>query len=29
VTVAFVVESEQVVILRIFYGGRDWESDLR
>ena len=29
VTVAFAVEPEQVVILRIFYGGWDWESDLR
>ena len=28
VTVAFVVEAERVVILRIFYGGRDWEGDL-
>lgn len=27
-TVAFVV-NEQVTILRIFYGGRDWESALR
>lgn len=27
VTVAFAVEPEQVVILRIFYGGRDWEGD--
>ena len=29
VTVAFIVEPERVVILRIFYGGRDWEDDLR
>jgi toxin ParE1/3/4 len=29
VTVAFVVEAERVVILRIFYGGRDWEDDLQ
>ena len=28
VTIAFVVEPEHVVILRIFYGGRDWEGDL-
>ena len=28
-TVAFVVEPERVVILRIFYGGRDWEGDMR
>ena len=27
VTVAFVVEPERVVVLRIFYGGRDWEGD--
>jgi toxin ParE1/3/4 len=29
VTVAFAVEEERVVILRIFYGGRDWEVDWR
>ncbi|MHC2105681.1 MULTISPECIES: type II toxin-antitoxin system RelE/ParE family toxin [unclassified Methylobacterium] len=27
VTVAFTVEDRRVVILRIFYGGRDWEAD--
>ena len=27
VTVAFVVEPERVVILRIFYGGKDWKGD--
>lgn len=26
VTVAFTVESDRVVILRLFYGGRDWET---
>lgn len=25
VTVAFAVEAERVVVLRLFYGGRDWE----
>ena len=25
VTVAFTVEAERVVILRLFYGGRNWE----
>lgn len=25
-TIAFVVESDQVVIQRIFYGGRNWEA---
>ena len=29
VTVAFIVEPERVVILRIVYGGRNWERDLR
>ena len=29
VTVAFVVETERVVILRIFYGGRDWKGDMQ
>ena len=24
ITIAFIVESERVVILRIFYGGRNW-----
>jgi len=28
VTIAFIVEPKRVVILRIFYGGRDWEGDL-
>lgn len=28
VTVAFVVEPESVVILRIFHGGVDWEREL-
>ncbi|CAA2159767.1 hypothetical protein MBRA_04950 [Methylobacterium brachiatum] len=28
-TVAFTVEKHRVVILRIFYGGRDWEMDFR
>jgi len=27
-TIAFSVDTERVVILRIFYGGRDWEADL-
>ncbi|MCJ2143631.1 type II toxin-antitoxin system RelE/ParE family toxin [Methylobacterium sp. E-066] len=27
VTIAFMVEDHRVVILRIFYGGRDWEAD--
>lgn len=27
-SVAFVVEADQVVILRIFYGGANWERDL-
>ena len=26
VTVAFRVEADRVVILRLFYGGRDWET---
>lgn len=26
VTIAFKVEPERVVILRLFYGGRDWEA---
>lgn len=26
VTIAFIVEPERVVILRLFYGGRDWET---
>jgi toxin ParE1/3/4 len=29
VSVAFVVEGDRVVILRLFYGGRDWGEDLR
>ena len=28
VTVAFIVEAERVVILRIFYGGVDWVDEL-
>ena len=28
VSVAFVAEAERVVILRVFYGGADWESEL-
>ncbi|CCV03907.1 conserved exported hypothetical protein [Mesorhizobium metallidurans STM 2683] len=28
VTVAFIVESERVVILRVFYGGADWQEYL-
>lgn len=28
VTVAFLVRNEDVVILRLFYGGRDWEKQL-
>lgn len=28
VTVAFIVEPERVVLLRIFYGGVDWENEL-
>ncbi|WP_442581547.1 type II toxin-antitoxin system RelE/ParE family toxin [Mesorhizobium sp. ASY16-5R] len=27
VTVAFIVEPERVVILRVFYGGVDWENE--
>lgn len=27
VTIAFAVEADRVSILRIFYGGRDWEED--
>ena len=27
-TIAFTVEADRVTILRIFYGGRDWESVL-
>ena len=26
VTIAFMVEDDRVVILRLFYGGRDWEA---
>ncbi|WP_192249301.1 type II toxin-antitoxin system RelE/ParE family toxin [Mesorhizobium silamurunense] len=28
VTVAFIVEPERVVILRLFYGGANWSDDL-
>jgi toxin ParE1/3/4 len=28
VTIAFLVREEEVVILRFFYGGRDWEKQL-
>ena len=28
VTVAFIVETERVVVLRIFYGGVDWVDEL-
>jgi toxin ParE1/3/4 len=28
VTIAFLLEDDRVVVLRIFYGGRDWETDL-
>lgn len=28
VTVAFIVEPERVVVLRIFYGGIDWQAEL-
>ena len=28
VTIAFTVEPEWVTILRLMYGGRDWESNL-
>lgn len=28
VTIAFVIQTERVVILRLFYGGRDWEEVL-
>lgn len=29
VTVAFTVGTDDVMILRVFYGGRDWEGSLR
>jgi len=29
ITIAFAIEDHRVVILRIFYGGRDWEEDFR
>jgi toxin ParE1/3/4 len=29
VSIAFTVEGDCVVILRLFYGGRDWGGDLR
>jgi len=28
VTIAFIVEADRVVILRIFYGGANWQDDL-
>jgi toxin ParE1/3/4 len=28
VTVAFIVEPHQVVVLRVFYGGANWEDEL-
>lgn len=28
ITIAFTLTETQTVILRLFYGGRDWESDL-
>ena len=28
VTIAFAVDSTRVTILRVLYGGRDWETDL-
>lgn len=28
VAIAFIVESERVVILRVLYGGTDWQDDL-
>jgi len=28
ITIAFSVDAERVTILRVFYGGRDWEADL-
>ena len=28
ITVAFVVSDENVTILRIMYGGQDWQADL-
>lgn len=28
VTVAFIVEPDQVVILRVFYGGANWEDEV-
>ncbi len=28
ITIAFSVDVERVTILRLFYGGRDWEADL-
>jgi toxin ParE1/3/4 len=29
VTIAFTVEPERVTILRVMYGGRDWETNLK
>lgn len=29
ITIAFTVEEERVVILRLYYGGRDWPSELQ
>ena len=29
VTIAFRVQAERVLILRVFYGGQDWEAALR
>jgi toxin ParE1/3/4 len=29
VTIAFTVDEERVTILRLFYGGRNWEAVLR
>ena len=28
ITIAFSIDAESVTILRLFYGGRDWEADL-
>ncbi|WP_292190337.1 hypothetical protein [Mesorhizobium sp.] len=28
VTIAFIEDSKRVVILRVFYGGADWQDDL-
>jgi toxin ParE1/3/4 len=29
ITIAFVVDDQSVTVLRLFYGGRDWEPALR